>query len=74
MVEEILVENIIKPIQSSFFAPVIMVQKKERSCCMFSNYRELNKITIKAKFHIPAIDELLDELHGATYFTNLDPH
>ena len=60
MVVEMLETGIIQPIQTFFSALVVMVLKKEGAWCMCPDYREINKLTIKDKFPIFVIDELLD--------------
>ena len=72
MVQEILNAGVIHPSTSAYSSPIVMVLKKEGSWRMCLDFCGLNKLTIKDKFCIPVIDDLLDELSGAQLFTKLD--
>jgi hypothetical protein len=57
---------------SPFASSVVLVLKKDGTLRMCINYRVLNKKMIKNWYPIPCIDELMDELHGAVFFTKID--
>jgi len=62
----------IRPSTSPYGAPILFAQKADGTLRMCVDYREVNKITIKNRYPLPNIQDLLDMLYGARYFTSLD--
>jgi hypothetical protein len=71
-IEELLAMGHIRLNMSPFASSVVLVLKKDDMLWMCIDYRALNKKTIKNRYPIPRIDELMDELHGAVFFTKID--
>jgi hypothetical protein len=57
---------------SPYASPVILVLKKDLTRRFCVDFRQLNAITVKNRYPLPVIDELLDELSGSIWFTSLD--
>jgi hypothetical protein len=73
-IKELLAMGHIRPSNIPFSSSVVLVLKKDGTMRMCIDYRALKKKTIKNRYPIPCIDELMDELHGVFFFSKIDLH
>lgn len=71
-VAEMLEQGVIRPSTSPYSAPIVLVSKKDGTMRFCTDFRALNAVTKKNAFPLPRIDDTLDALSGAKYFSNLD--
>jgi len=71
-IREMLDKGWIQTSTSPYSSPVLLVRKKMGDWCLCVDFRRLNALTIKNKYPLLIIEELLEELQGATWFTTLD--
>lgn len=70
--EDLEKKGFIRPSVSPWGAPVLFTEKKDKSLRLCTDYRELNKVTIKNKYPLPRIDDLFDQLQGSKVFSKID--
>ena len=70
--QELLEKGFIRPSVSPWGAPVLFVKKKDGTLRLCIDYRQLNKLKIKNKYPLPRIDDLFDQLQGASIFSKIN--
>jgi hypothetical protein len=71
-IDELLKTGLIQPGSGAWASPVVMVKKKDGTLRFCVDYRKLNQITKKDVYPLPRIDDILDALNGAKYFSSFD--
>ena len=70
--QELLEKGFIHPSVSPWGAPVLFLKKKDGTLRLCVDYRQLNKMTVKNNYLLPRIDDLFDQLKGASVFSKID--
>ena len=70
--QEMLEKKYIQPSVSPWGAPVLFVKKKYGTLKLYTDYRYLNKVTVKNKYPLSRIDDLFDQMRGAKVFSKIE--
>ena len=71
-IKDMLDRGIIEPSKSPWASPIVLVTKKDGTRRFCTDYRMLNEVTVKDSYPIPRIEEWLESLAGAKWFSTLD--
>ncbi|WJX29984.1 hypothetical protein P8452_18571 [Trifolium repens] len=71
-IEDLMEKGFIRPSVSLWGAPMLLVKKKDGRSRLCVDYRKLNKVTIKNRYPLPRIDDLMDQFKGASVFSKID--
>ena len=71
-VQDLLDKGLVRESLSLCVVPTVLSSKKDRGWRMCANSREINNITIKYRFPLPRMDDLMDCLSGEKYFSKID--
>jgi hypothetical protein len=71
-INELLEKGYIRPSTSPWAAPVLFIEKKDGTKRMCIDYWALNEVTIKNKYPLPRIEDLFDQMRGASVFLKID--
>jgi hypothetical protein len=72
LIDKLLEKGYIRPDTSPWAALVLFVEKKDGTKRMCIDYRALNEVTIMNKYPLPRIEDLFDQLRGASVFSKID--
>jgi hypothetical protein len=71
-IAELQSKGFIRPSPSPWGAPVLFMEKKDGTQQMCVDYQSLNEVTIKNKYPLPGIEDLFDQMKGASIFLKID--